>query len=499
MKFPRQTAPVFPDRISSRQRRWPSQAFGALLCLGLLVQTGPGAFAHSADDAAETVPSRADDILYTVQPNDTLIGISRERLDTPSRWQDVQQYNGIDRPRRLPPGTILRLRPEWLKPSAVMAMLSSTSNQVKTNGKPASAGTELPEGSIISTGADSTAVIRLPDGTQLRIPSASQVRIRRLRAYHGEKDLDALFQLDRGGIEPDSPGQRKRPLKIRTPSGNAAVRGTRFRVQATDRRSTIEVLRGQVEGSNRAGATLVDAGHGAYFSPGKAPRVEPLLPAPSLAALDGQRYDDSNPTLTLPPLGKAVAYRVEISVDEQFNRLLLDTRTKQQGVQFRTRADGVYYLRVRPVSAQSIEGHDSLARIEVRARPLPPALHPLSSPVPAGLTTLKWTDRAPASPPESRRYRVQIARDAHFGQVLHDEIHPGHEASLYLSARITPLTRWWRVAAIDGRHQGPFSPPGRFVIAPPAPIRAGVPLPVVRSGQQEPIRTGSGDLLMLSN
>lgn len=499
MKSALRTAPVLPDRISSHQRRWQQLALGVLLCLGSLTLAVPDALARSDEDPADTTPPQPDDILYTVKPNDTLIGLSRERLDTPARWQDVQRYNGIERPRRLPPGTILRLRPEWLKPAAVVATLASVSNQVQANGKPATAGASLPEGSTVRTGTESAAVIKLPDGTQLRIPSASQVRIKRLRAYHGEKDLDALFQLDKGGLEPDSPGQRKRPLKIRTPSGNAAVRGTHFRVQAQDRRSTIEVLRGQVEGANRAGSALVDAGNGAYFSPGKAPKVEPLLPAPSLASLDGQRFDQVSPTLTLPPLGQAVAYRVEVATDQHFNQLLLDTRTRKRQLQFRTRADGLHYLRVRPVSAQSIEGHDSLAQVEVRARPLPPALRPLSSPVATGLTTFGWQDTdAAASRSQARRYRVQVALDPRFEQVLHDEIHPGQQARLYLNAR-APLTRWWRVAVIEGRHQGPFSQPGHFVMRPPAPVQAGMPLPVVRSGGDEPVRTGSGDFLMLSN
>lgn len=491
-----QTASIRSDRLSFSPRPSRLHRLGHLVCAGALMLATQLALAHSSNTPTSSSGTRPDDILYTVKPNDTLVGISRDQLDTPERWQDVKQYNGIDKPRRLSPGTILRLRPEWMKPSAVMAMLSSASNQVQANGKPVSAGAELGEGSIIRTGADSTATIKLPDGTQLRIPSATQVRIKRLRAYHGEKDLDALFQLDKGGIEPDSPGQRKRPLKVRTPSGNAAVRGTRFRVQAQDRRSTIEVLRGQVEGKNSAGAALVDAGQGAYFTPGKAPKVEPLLPAPSLTAVDGQRFDHPNPTVKLPPLGKAVAYRVEVSADEAFNQLLLDTRTKKPRISFKTQADGVYHLRVRPVSAQSIEGYDSVAHLEVRARPLAPILHPLTSPVPAGQTTLAWKDSDTSDPPtEARRYRVQIAQDARFEQVIHDEIHLVQHARLYLHAR-EPLDRWWRVAVIEGRHQGPFSRPAHFIMRPAAPVQAALPQPVEKRSGHEMIRCGSGYLLM---
>ncbi|MDO4905730.1 MAG: FecR domain-containing protein [Lautropia sp.] len=493
--------PIHSERLipvdHTSLRQWCGRlVLGGALGLGLLASavaevTAPDSTAQRGNPSA-----RSEDILYTVRPNDTLIGIARERLDTPQRWQDVQRYNGIAQPRRIPPGTILKIRPEWLKPSPVMATLATVSNEVQLDRGPAKAGNRLGEGSLIRTGRDSTAVVDLPDGTQLRIPSASQVRLERLRAYHGAEDLEVLFRLEKGSIEPRTPPrQRSRSLRIRTPSGNAAVRGTHFRVKAQAERSTIEVLRGQVEAGNRAGAALVEQGNGAYFSKGTAPKVEPLLPPPDLGTIDGRQLGAVTPTIEIPALEGAVAYHVEVSTREDFNTLLLDTRSQQPFIQFQTGQDGTYYLRVRGISAHSLEGHDSVARVEVLARPLPPRLSPTATTLPAGLHTLAWQDEDPAHD-DRRRYRLQIASDADFRHVLHDQILSQPQSALHLHAH-PPLTRWWRVAAIENNRQGPFSAPAHFMMQKPAPINEATPRPVVKTRSQEPVRTGSGDFLLL--
>ena len=61
-----------------------------------------------------------------------LLGLSREKLDTPERWRDVQKLNHIGNPRHLQPGTTLRMLPGWLKPKvAGRADMGALSGQVK--------------------------------------------------------------------------------------------------------------------------------------------------------------------------------------------------------------------------------------------------------------------------------------------------------------------------------------------------------------------------------
>ena len=473
--------------------------------------TAAGSTPHASTDTAAgstspagpyTRPGSNGEILYTVQPGDTLLGLSQHLLDTPERWHDVQKLNDIPRPRRLQPGTTLRLLPGWLKPHAERATLETTSNEVKINGKPAHDGDHLPEGTTVKTGPDSAALITLPDGTRLRIPSATEVRLERLRAYHGEKDLDAGFLLRHGGIEPDSPGKRSRPLNIRTPSGNAAVRGTHFRVHAENKRSTVEVLRGQVAAGNRRSTTPVDAGQGAWFTAKGKPTVTPLPPAPELTTLSGRTWHETAPQLPLPARdAQTAAWHVEVSTRQDFGAMVLDTRTQAPAFTLPSRQDGPHFVRVSRISPTGIEGYAGLAEISILARPLPPKLQPQAAEVQVNRDhplMFAW-QTVPDEVALPQRYRLQVAADAGFRTILHDTVVDARSARIQPDTR-RPLARWWRVAAIEGegahQKQGPFSAAQRFVLKVDAPIVEAKPRPFVRASDGEPIHTGHGDMLI---
>jgi peptidoglycan-binding lysM len=473
--------------------------------------TAAGSTPHASTDTAAgstspagpyTRPGSNGEILYTVQPGDTLLGLSQHLLDTPERWHDVQKLNDIPRPRRLQPGTTLRLLPGWLKPHAERATLETASNEVKINGKPAHDGDHLPEGTTVKTGPDSAALITLPDGTRLRIPSATEVRLERLRAYHGEKDLDAGFLLRHGGIEPDSPGKRSRPLNIRTPSGNAAVRGTHFRVHAENKRSTVEVLRGQVAAGNRRSTTPVDAGQGAWFTAKGKPTVTPLPPAPELTTLSGRTWHETAPQLPLPARdAQTAAWHVEVSTRQDFGAMVLDTRTQAPAFTLPSRQDGPHFVRVSRISPTGIEGYAGLAEISILARPLPPKLQPQAAEVQVNRDhplMFVW-QAVPDEVALPQRYRLQVAADAGFRTILHDTVVDTRSARIQPDTR-RPLARWWRVAAIEGegahQKQGPFSAAQRFVLKVDAPIVEAKPRPFVRASDGEPIHTGHGDMLI---
>ena len=131
---------------------------------GLTLAEGASTGGAASAPSATATPADDEILLYHVQPGDTLLGLSREKLDTPERWRDVQKLNHIRNPRHLQPGTTLRMLPGWLKPKVAQALLESASNQVKLNGKLAHDGEAIPEGTTVQTGPDSAAVITLPDG-----------------------------------------------------------------------------------------------------------------------------------------------------------------------------------------------------------------------------------------------------------------------------------------------------------------------------------------------
>ena len=455
--------------------------------------TAPTARGTEGEDPPE------GDLLRTIRAGDTLDRLARRELDHPERWRDVAAYNQIANPRRISPGTVVRIKREWLRNERAQARIEAVGGAATVDGRPAQAGTTVGEGARFETQAQDTVVLSLPDGTQLRIAPDSRVRLERLRAYHSDRAIEALIHLETGGVEPESPPNRQRPLEIRTPAGNAAVRGTSFRVRAEQSDGFIEVLRGSVAADSRGGDTLVDASNGALVSPVRPPLVEALLPAPYLATqwqlpLRTPRFE-----LDLPPVPGAAAYRIEVARDAGFVDVMRNQVVTEPKVEVTSERDGPLHLRVRAVSGAGIEGYDAVSMIRVAARPVPPTLaaqvssadapfDPLEGPV-----TLSWTIDPP--PPQgSQRYLVQLAADDGFTRLLGQTTVTGHSATLDLPPTAAPTTRYWRVAAIDAATgaQGPFSAPQPLRQRAPAVIERATPVPSWRDSSGAPLRGGFG-------
>ncbi len=478
---------------------------GAMIGLGLLaasdaVQAQPATSATStaavrdsaAQDTAQQDEATEGDLLRTIRVGDTLATLARRELDHPERWRDVAAYNNISNPRRIPPGTVVRVKREWLRNERVQARIDAVGGQAMVDGQPARTGTTVGEGARFETHAEDTVVLSLPDGTQLRIAPDSRVRLERLRAYHSDRAIEALIHLEHGGVEPVSPPNRPRPLEIRTPAGNAAVRGTHFRVRAEPGDGFIEVLTGAVAADSLAGNATVDASKGAVVSPVKAPLVEQLLPAPYLINLWPLPQRMPRFDLPLPLVAGAAAYRVEVARDAAFVDMLRSQVVTEPRVDVASERDGPLHVRVRAVSQAGIEGFDSVATVMVTARPLPPTLAGRSEPEDPldGPVTLSWTP----GDSSAQRYTVQLAADAAFDRLLADTVVDGPSATLTLPATAQPTIRYWRVAALDpatGR-AGPYSAARALAQRAPAEIIRAVPVPAWQDSSGQPLRSRFG-------
>jgi hypothetical protein len=454
-------------RAGVRARRGapgPGAPLSGRIALALALAFGPALGAPGAGAQPRVAPDGG--IVYTVAPGDTLIGLGERLLDPPARWRDVQRLNRIAVPRRLAPGTELRIDPAWLRGEPAEAELGTVAGTVALDGAPAAAGASGREGSRIETGADGVVVVRLRDGTTLTIPPASTVRFERLRRYLGSDAVEAAIAVERGAVETRATPGRARPLRIRTPAVTAAVRGTEFRVRSRDERgdeTAIEVLAGAVGAEGSAGRADLDAGQGAIAVRDRPPRVESLLAAPALAALPA-RVETPAATLRFAPVPGAGAYRVRVARDEAFTRPVADTLAAEPQVVLRSEADGPLHVRARAVSAIGLEGREALAVVEVAARPEPPLpIRPPERAVVFGTeVALAW-----AQPDGIGAFRIQVAADEGFGTPVADLVVESASASVTL-----PETRegargwWWRIASIDRRgtapRQGPFSAPRRF-------------------------------------
>jgi len=398
----------------------------------------------------------APDILYTVRPDDTLIGIAGRLLEPPERWRDLQRLNRIGTPTRLQPGTVLRVRPQWLRGEPASFTLDAVGGSASLDGAPARPGDTGREGSRIETGADGVVTLRLGDGTVLTIPPASAVRVDRLRQYLEQDAIEARIGIERGAIDTRSVPGRKRGLEIRTPAATAAVRGTEFRVRARERDTAVEVLAGTVAAASPGGSAQVGAGEGVIAGADRPPRVERLLPAPALDGL-APRLESVTGVLPFTPVEAAAGYRVQVAADPGFTRVLSDRIAAAPEATIASREDGRLHVRVRAVSAIGLEGREATAVVEVAARPEPPL--PLRPPERAVVfdeaVALAW-----ALPEGVSGFRLQVAADPGFAAPLHDSTAPEAARTVSLPRlEGVSATWWWRVASIAGARRGPFSAP----------------------------------------
>jgi hypothetical protein len=154
------------------------------------------------------------------------------------------------------------------------------------------------------------------------------------------------------------------------------------------------------------------------------------------------------------PLPSAFAYRMEVSSSETFDELLQDIVSEDTTLRGPDLPDGRYWVRVRAIDDQGLEGRDTATGIEIDARPEPPML---MEPIKEGKVreeapSFRWT-----APESAKAYRFQLAKTEDLAvPVVQRDAHEG--ASLRLDQPLSPGLYSWRVATVDAAGlAGPYS------------------------------------------
>jgi hypothetical protein len=413
-------------------------------------------------------------VTHVVLPGENPWTISAQHLRSMDLWPRLVSYNRIADSLRIAPGTVLHIPAQWLarrnQPARVLAVEGEASlTDSRGRQAPLKSGDLLPAGARVQTGAEGSLSLGLADRSRTLVKANSELRLESNSDGAPAGTRSILLDLQRGGLENEierrssSSGGR---FEIRTPAGTAAVRGTTFRVVASEAGTATEVLNGAVKLNNRAGTVNLVAGFAASIAPRAMPAAaRPLLPAPDLTALP-RRVERVPADLPIPALAGAGAYRTQIARDERFAALLFDQTAAAPVARVRDLPDGDYLLRVRAIDAGGFEGFDARHKLTIDARPEPPFLispvdeAKIGDPRPA----FRWTTRqAPVA------YRFQLARDRGFADVLFDK--PGIATDAFAPDVDLPAGEYfWRVAAIEaGDDQGPFSDLQRMRRVPGAP------------------------------
>jgi len=420
-----------------------------------------------------SLPVVAADWIYTVVEGDNLWDLSEKHLDSELRFEQVRKLNSIEFPKRMRPGTRLRIPMKWIRSNPVPARLGAMAGKVELTradgSKEAqiSAGTTIRLGDTLETGTGSSAAVVFADGSVITLHSSSEMRFDHLSA-HGETGMvDSRLHLIDGRLDTRvkpavGPGSR---FEIQTPSAISAVRGTEYRaaVTAEGKASNIEVLHGKVRVTGARKPRLVRAGFGTQIAAGKAPAPpRKLLPAPKLNPVP-ERIRQLNWPLSWKVMTKAQTYRAEISVNPRFDVLAWEKLVNHPRVPLPNLPDGDYQIRVRGIDQLGLEGRNVVRSLRIDTHPQPPvSLLPQDGKTLRGVAAeLQWTASADAD-----SYLLEIASDEAFEKIVLRQ--PDLTSTRYAADGIAePGTYHWRVTSItaDGE-AGPSGAPRSWQLKP---------------------------------
>jgi hypothetical protein len=304
-------------------------------------------------------------IVYKTKPGDTLKGLATRWFANPEDWRRAMALNKVKDPNALAPGTPLRLRSTWLKTNPIRAELAAFRGDVrvvrKTAGLPVMKGMELAEGDLVETGPNGFATLTLPDNSQVSLPSASRIRLARLRQVPMSDSIDRRFTLEQGRSEArvtpmSNPASR---FLITTPVAVAAVRGTQYVVTYTPAEMTAltAVTEGKVAVQRKGGIedVLVRAGFGNLTTRNGATKPIALLPAPEVETPE-RVQDAEKVTFRIRPVAGATRYRVEIATDEGFVDRVGSVDIDGDTATFEGVPDGKYKVRAFALDALGLSG-----------------------------------------------------------------------------------------------------------------------------------------------
>ncbi|MDE2457232.1 MAG: FecR domain-containing protein [Burkholderiales bacterium] len=454
----------------SAPQRSPKRCALAVLAAAGLLACGASFGAGAAADPAW---------VYSAEPGDTLIGLGQRLLADPSSWREVARESSLRNPNRIAVGTSLRIPLRLLRSEPAPASLLSATGDVHAGAKALHAGDPLAEGSVVETGADGQATVKLVDGTVLRLRSAGRLDLSESRRL---RELDATrsgVKLEQGRVEiKAAPAHAGLPgFEIRTPQGVLGVRGTEFRVETEGARGVTrgEVLGGVVAFDGEAAGSpgqRVGAGHGTVISAAGtvAPAVALLAPPDtrSLPSLE----DRILVRFALTPVEGAVAYRGQVARDASFDQLVAEVSSASPELRIAGLPDGSYFLRVSAVDAAGLQGEDAIHRFTLKARPEAPMP---SAPAPRAVLFGDRVELAWAGNDQARSYRLQLAGRAGFDAPLKDL--SGLDGQRVSLEGLAPGTYRWRLASTAaGDDKGPWGAERSFELR---PLPKNPPPPVV--------------------
>jgi hypothetical protein len=361
----------------------------------------------------------SEDWTYRIREGENLTLIAQRFMKPEFTPQQLQAHNRIEKDRKIPIGTGIRIPINWLrdllvgvKVSYIMGQAglyraSSPDKWIKLEPKAV-----LNAGDRIKTESNSVVALTFADNTTLMVGEKSEVVFDALSTFQGKGILDTQIRLQRGRLE-----NNVKPLKnpesryeIHTPAAVTVVRGTAFRVAVTGSEglTRTEVTKGHIDVSAQGTSVQVNQGEGIAVEPGSPP-AEPrkLLPEPELADLQVSQTNQEI-LLNWPDLDRAVSYRSRLKNAQ--GEIVYDGVVTDSQNRLPVFPPGFYSFGVRGVDDWGLEGFEAIKNVHFKAVALPVLQTPL---ITARSLVFHWT-----AIPETQVYRFVIAQDPKFEKTI---------------------------------------------------------------------------------
>ena len=405
-------------------------------------------------------PSGADgsEFLYRVQQGDTLISLADRYMDSVEGWRLLQLRNHVADPYHLKPGSVLRIPFDRIPVVPATAQVVFARDATTGGSKPLQAGMKLAEDAQIDTGDKGAVTLAFDDGTRVTVPPGSHVTLSRVRAFARAGLIDVRMHVKQGEAE-STVSPKKRGVgryEISTPALVTGVRGTRFRVQASESASTSSVLEGEVAAMAGHQSQAVKAGFGVQAADGRIKRA--ALPAtPKLNAMP-ELVQTPCWRATWEPVKGAVSYRAAVARDAALTELSAYQLSKTPGATLCGDEDGDYTLVVQSVDALGLTSVSATRSLTVRLHPEAPyTIQPARGKAyRSGDVAFAW-----AAVSDARSYDLEVAEAQTFASPTVQE----HGQDVRVIKPLATGTWWWRVRSVaeDGK-TGPWSDALKFQV-----------------------------------
>ncbi|MDA8101151.1 MAG: FecR domain-containing protein [Nitrospiraceae bacterium] len=338
-------------------------------------------------------PGNDQVLAITVKPGDTLNDLCKEFLKDPEQCSEIAAFNRIKNPDRIEPGERILIPVSYLRFPPLTGAVTFIKGDVLVQSEGIASwrliaqGDTVRSGDKIRTGRDGSVELAFDDGSTYLLRPGTDLDISLLERRESTGFLKRLF-LGIGKLVAKTAKQAgvASRTELRTQTAIAGVRGTRFDLMVADDRTTrAAVQEGSISVSSMGKEVTVGAGEGTMVKQDMPPQ-EPrkLLAAPSAV---GQLpvYASLPVSLQISSVQGAVSYHALLSRDTEGKDIVMESML-EPGAAFQARelANGVYYLFLRSVDDQGMEGMEAAPSvIEVRVEEQPAASPaPLVPPAP---------------------------------------------------------------------------------------------------------------------